>query len=299
MYGHLVPDGVSAAIAFQGVIPGEEADGESDLNIKIAHGIALIRQLDAKLDDLDQVKLNKPTRTKQFMAAPAVPPKKTTSAQRIKDKVEAAKTLGDAPDFISRNKEMKEAGTSLTKSEATRVEALLGHGEAITDELAEAASNPFDVVHNDHVDRIEESLRRATTPVDGVMTFGSVASVVPLLAGMPSMAHLNATQRLAAIDCALLSFRDEDAIGDMASGVDDDAKSVRSEVSRSSSVWSRASTRTVSKRDIQSIAAQAKLEIPDAEKAPRDAINQVRRPFGQSWLGCVFAAVGHIVWHHD
>ncbi|ETV91721.1 hypothetical protein H310_13790 [Aphanomyces invadans] len=274
----LLQDGLTKKQA-HGVIPGEAADGEGDLNIKIAHGIALIRQLDAKLDDLDQ-KLNKPTRTKQFMAAPAVPPKKTTSAQRIKDKVEAAKTLGDAPDFISRNKEMKEAGTSLTKSEATRVEALLGHGEAITDELAEAASNPFDVVHNDHVDRIEESLRelqakRATTPVDGVMTFGSVASVVPLLAGMPSMAHLNATQRLAAIDCALLSFRDEDAIGVMASGVDDDAKSVRSEVSRSSSVWSRASTRTVSKRDIQSIAAQAKLEIPDAEKAPRDAINQL------------------------
>ncbi|RQM23366.1 hypothetical protein B5M09_005628 [Aphanomyces astaci] len=122
------------------------------------------------------------------------------------DKVEAAKTMGETTDFITKNKQMKEAGSSLTKAEATRVETLLDApvGGEVAHEDGNLLLNPFDCMLDDRrVDEIDLSLqamqaKRAATPMTDEAALPSIVS---------SMAHLNTTQRLAAIDCALQSFR--------------------------------------------------------------------------------------------
>ncbi|KAF0699264.1 Aste57867_10164 [Aphanomyces stellatus] len=274
----LLQDGLTKKQAF-GIIAGEDVPDE--MNVKIAHGIAQIRQLDAMLDELDKkgTKSTKHQPTKPFMVASS---KKSTSVQRIKDKVEAAKSLQDAnstyelyaevhelndssfsstttPDFIQRNKEMKEAGTSLTKSEAARLDSLINDGDG-TEPSNTTVENPFGI---DTGDAIDSSLKELLAK----RREDSVALLTPV----PSFAHLDLSQRLLAIDAALQTFRDEEGGDDN----DDDTMSMRSGVSGSSSMWSRASTRTVSKQDISIITHRAKQEVLETEKAPPEAIKQL------------------------
>ncbi|KAG9412063.1 hypothetical protein AC1031_017694 [Aphanomyces cochlioides] len=267
----LILDGILRQQAF-GVIAGD--DVPSELNVKIAHGIAQIRKMDAILDDLDK-KLDGGGggASKTFLQAA----KKSTSVQRIKNKVQAAKSLGEtaqrggpAVDFISRNKEMKQAGTCLTLSEAQRVEKLIECDDQLNDNAphvdattapAAVVKTPFNVDDN-RADVIDSTLKE--------MLARRREDSARMMTPMPAMARLDLSQRLVAIDAALQTLRDEELASEM--GDDDGTASMRS---GKSSLWSRASTRAVSKREIANITYKAKQEVQDDEKAPPEAIKEL------------------------
>ncbi|KDO28908.1 hypothetical protein SPRG_22178 [Saprolegnia parasitica CBS 223.65] len=258
----LLHDGLARTHAF-GSIPGEDAP--SELNMKIAKGIALIRKNDLILEGLNET-LKGSCSAKPFLSQPTIA-KRTTSAQRIKDQVEAAKSY-DATDFVARNKEMKLAGKHLTRTEEARVAALL-IDDAPTNEpepprLAFAAPDEARLAALDAT--LETML--ATRKADPNVVLRGAVVIPPAWAGGDER---YAKDRLATIDATLQGFHDEE------NGVDDDCISFRSGSSRHTSIYSLASTsassRTVTKRQLHDITKSAKDEV--TEKAPAAAIQQL------------------------
>ncbi|CAK4678976.1 unnamed protein product, partial [Aphanomyces euteiches] len=270
----LILDGILRQQAF-GVLAGDDVPNE--LNVKIAHGIAQIRKMDAILDELDK-KLNASgggggisKATKTFLHAA----KKSTSVQQIKNKVQAAKSVGEtaqrggpAVDFIARNMEMKQAGTSLTLSEAQRVEKLIQSDDQVDAPQVDAATAPAAAIKTPF--KIDDNRADAIDSTLKEMLARRREDSARLMTPMPAMAQLDLSQRLVAIDAALQTLRDEELASEM--GDDDGTVSMRS---GKSSLWSRASTRTVSKREIADITYKAKQEVQDDEKAPREAIKEL------------------------
>ncbi|EQC29125.1 hypothetical protein SDRG_13156 [Saprolegnia diclina VS20] len=275
----LLHDGLARTHAF-GSIPGEDAP--SELNMKIAKGIALIRKNDLILEGLNE-KLHGSWSAKPFLSQPAsayrewphmtlmlVDRKRTNVAQRIKDKVEAAKSY-DATDFVARNKEMKLAGKHLTRNEEARVAQLLVDDAAPTDQpepLRPAFAAP-DEARLAALDATLETMLETRKADPNAVLHGAV--VIP--SAWAGGDERYKKDRLATIDATLQAFRDEE------NGValDDDCISFRSGSSRQTSIYSLASTsassRTVTKRQLHDITQSAKDEV--TEKAPAAAIQQL------------------------
>ncbi|OQR82476.1 hypothetical protein ACHHYP_15969 [Achlya hypogyna] len=269
----LLQDGLMRTQPF-GALLGEDAPPE--LTVKIARGIAAIRMNDLILDKLNiKLKGAQPVSTKTFLTQPT-PMRRTSSAQRIKDKVEAAKSMEAARgvDFVARNKEVKGAGKSLTKAEEARVDQLLeGSPDGIDADLPLPVASVAFVAPTEDEARLETldatlqtMLRRRKE--DPVAVLHGPVEIPPAWA---TSGDRYKQDRLAAIEATLQAFRDEDN-----GTIDDDCISFRSGVSRRTSISSAAtstSSRTVTKRQLHQITSEARDEID--EKAPPVAIQQL------------------------
>ncbi|OQS04409.1 hypothetical protein THRCLA_03346 [Thraustotheca clavata] len=238
----MFPDNYDDVLALMtekdGIIDGE--DNPTELNMKIARGIAKIRKNDMILESLNiKVKSSSGPLAKCILSESIVNPtlpKRTrcNSAQRIKEKVEAAKSIDTSSvasvptrgekDFIAKNKEMKLAGKNLTQAEEARALALLndlGDNTDLTQPIADKAYKPL----HDEQEMLE--LRRENS----VATLSESIDIPPT---WKDNVERYKQERLNTIEATLQAYRDEDngigAVGD------DDCISFSSGYSRRTSI---------------------------------------------------------------